>query len=73
MSPIEVITYEEIAAHAYAIWDECGRPEGRELEHWLRAEQELRVERERAEQLRAGLAYCQVSSTAITGNQALRA
>jgi Protein of unknown function (DUF2934) len=28
---------ERIRAIAYAIWEEEGRPEGREQEHWLRA------------------------------------
>jgi hypothetical protein len=28
----------EIRAIAYRIWEEEGRPEGREIEHWRRAE-----------------------------------
>lgn len=31
----------EIAKRAYAIWEREGRPKGREVEHWLRAEAEL--------------------------------
>jgi hypothetical protein len=34
-------TREQIAARAYAIWEQEGRPFGREIEHWLRAEREL--------------------------------
>ena len=34
-------TQKEIAARAYAIWEERGRPEGKEDEFWKLAEQEL--------------------------------
>jgi len=33
-----------IEAHAYAIWEREGRPDGKDLEHWLRAEAEVDVE-----------------------------
>ena len=36
------VTREEIALHAYYIWEKEGRPEGRALEHWLQAELQLR-------------------------------
>jgi len=29
---------EEIRLMAYQIWEDEGRPEGRDLDHWLRAE-----------------------------------
>lgn len=29
---------DKIAKLAYQIWDQEGRPEGRDMEHWLRAE-----------------------------------
>lgn len=29
---------DKIAQTAYRIWDEEGRPEGRDLDHWLRAQ-----------------------------------
>ena len=35
------LSREEIASRAYQIWEACGRPPGRELEHWLQAEREL--------------------------------
>ena len=38
---------ERIAERAYALWMEEGRPESRDLHHWLRAEKELREEHER--------------------------
>jgi hypothetical protein len=33
---------EDIAQRAFEIYEREGRPEGKHLEHWLRAEQELR-------------------------------
>lgn len=33
-----------IEQRAYQIWEQQGRPEGRQLEHWNQAEQELAVE-----------------------------
>jgi hypothetical protein len=36
------VTNEQVAALAYAIWIDRGRPEGRDLEHWLEAERQLR-------------------------------
>ena len=35
-------TDEQIAALAYSIWEQEGRPEGRDLEHWRAAEAQLR-------------------------------
>jgi hypothetical protein len=42
--------HEEIAALAYAQWQEKGCPEGTHEEHWLRAEQELIANQEVAVQ-----------------------
>ena len=39
------ITYEEVAKRAFEIWKDEGEIEGREQDHWLRAESELRKER----------------------------
>lgn len=33
--------HEEIALRAYRIWEDAGRPDGQELEHWTAAEAEL--------------------------------
>ncbi len=41
------ITFEQIRARAYELWERHHRPEGFEIELWLMAERELRVERER--------------------------
>lgn len=35
-------THDEIALCARAIWELEGRPQGRDLEHWLQAEARLR-------------------------------
>ena len=32
---------QAIRERAYAIWQEEGRPEGRDVDHWLRAEDEI--------------------------------
>lgn len=39
---------ERIRRRAHRIWEEEGRPEGREYSHWLRAKAELRAEAEEA-------------------------
>jgi hypothetical protein len=40
------ITTENIAACAYTLWDQSGRPHGRDMEFWLKAEQQLKQERQ---------------------------
>lgn len=32
---------QRIEERAYALWEADGRPEGRALDHWLQAEQEI--------------------------------
>lgn len=34
-------THTDIEVRAYHIWEQEGRPQGRQLDHWLRAEQEF--------------------------------
>lgn len=41
-------TEGSIALRAYALWEEEGRPAGKDVEHWLRAERELQVKSEQA-------------------------
>jgi hypothetical protein len=43
--PVEQPTHEEIAARAYSIFEERGRPHGRDLEHWFEAEAQLAADR----------------------------
>ncbi len=38
----------EIAKRAYRIWEGEGRPSGRDLDHWLRAEAEVHAESEKS-------------------------
>ena len=35
---------QRIRERAYAIWEQKGRPEGKDREHWLRAEAEIAAE-----------------------------
>jgi hypothetical protein len=39
---------DEIAQRAYEIYERDGRMDGRDMDHWLQAERELREERERS-------------------------
>jgi len=43
MSDSNIPTHEQITRRAYEIFIERGRPEGRDLEHWLEAEKQLRA------------------------------
>lgn len=36
---------QHIRERAYALWEEEGRPEGRDVTHWLRAEAELAADK----------------------------
>ncbi len=37
-----VLTHDQIARHAYHIWERRGRPHGQAMQHWLEAEADLR-------------------------------
>ena len=39
----QIAKEQAIRERAYAIWEEEGRPEGRHLDHWLRAEAEIKL------------------------------
>jgi hypothetical protein len=41
----ELLSNDEIAARAYDIYEREGRMDGRDADHWFRAEEELRRER----------------------------
>jgi hypothetical protein len=43
MTDSNIPTQEQIARRAYEIFIERGQPEGRDLEHWLEAERQLRA------------------------------
>ena len=40
-TPRDPDTEGQIASRAHAIWEEEGRPDGRDREHWARAEREV--------------------------------
>jgi len=42
VTPAPEPTQEEIAAKAYELFQQDGSTDGRDLEHWLRAEEELK-------------------------------
>ena len=48
-APATEITSEQIARRAYSIWEQQGRPAGKESEHWLQAEQQLKSSQSFAE------------------------
>jgi hypothetical protein len=41
---------QAIRERAYAIWEQEGRPDGQDLDHWLRAEAEIIAATEAASQ-----------------------
>ena len=38
----ETVTHEEIARRAHELWEQDGQPHGRDQEHWIEAEKQLR-------------------------------
>jgi len=36
--------YDKIAQRAYELWEQSGQPQGKETEHWLQAEAEIKRE-----------------------------
>ena len=47
-SPKGKLAPEEIALAAYGIWEQEGHPQGRDVDHWLRAEALLGQARKQA-------------------------
>jgi hypothetical protein len=43
----QVFSSDEVAERAYQIFEREGRMNGRDMDHWLQAERELRTEREK--------------------------
>jgi hypothetical protein len=62
-------TSDEIAARAYEIYEREGRTDGRDMDHWLRAERELREERERENPAAPGAAITAASSASTEQNR----
>ena len=42
--PTQEITSEQIARRAYFIWEQQGKPAGKEAEHWMLAEKQIKAE-----------------------------
>jgi hypothetical protein len=61
---------EEIAERAYQIYEREGRTDGRDMEHWLQAERELREERERSNSPQESRGVTETAER--TGNRAPR-
>lgn len=62
--PQRVPSPDEVSRRAYELWEKDGRPEGRELEHWLRAENELRSRQTAEDASQAGAEYINERSIA---------
>jgi hypothetical protein len=45
-SPLPPVQHEEVVVRAREFWQKAGSPAGRDLEFWLAAEHDLRLERE---------------------------
>ncbi len=45
-APVREPNEEQVRERAHAIWMEEGMPEGREVDHWIRARRELEQEAE---------------------------
>lgn len=60
------ITHEEISQRARQIWEREGRPEGRDVEHWLQAEEELRRESQGSESARETVSSQPRATVSIT-------
>jgi hypothetical protein len=44
VAPRREVTADQIAARAYVLWEQRGRPHGQDLETWLQAERQLKEE-----------------------------
>jgi hypothetical protein len=44
VKPVSIDESRKIAERAYLLWEQAGRPEGKALEYWLRAEAECSTE-----------------------------
>ena len=63
-------THDEIAACAQHIYENEGRPQGKAMEHWLRAENQLSAQRKAESQSSAPWAANQASSSLNGGKSA---
>ncbi len=59
--------HDEIAGLAKRLWERDGRPSGRDLEYWLRAERQLPASRKRADKTAANRTTTDPVSSHRTG------
>lgn len=55
-NPLPPVLHEEVIVRAREFWHKAGSPSGRDLEFWLAAEHDLRLERENVKDAAAGVA-----------------
>jgi hypothetical protein len=65
--PLPPVQHEEVVVRAREFWHKAGSPAGRDLEFWLAAEHDLRLERENVKDAMAGI----TAPAAPTGNELL--
>ena len=65
-APTALPTHDEIALHAYLIWEKEGRQPGREQTYWLQAEAQLRQTRQQKAEAAAKAARTWPPQTAAT-------
>ena len=59
-----IASKQEIQVRSYFIWEKEGRPQGRELEHWFRAERELSAQSAALERVTAAISTTPAGKTA---------
>ncbi|MBI2510662.1 MAG: DUF2934 domain-containing protein [Opitutae bacterium] len=60
---------DEIAQRAYELWEHDGRPEGRDVDHWLSAERQLLGADPQVMQTPAGAVRSPELADAMSGHQ----
>jgi len=66
-NPLPPVQHEEIVVRAREFWQKAGSPAGRDLEFWLAAEHDLRLERENVKDAVAGIAPAKGSAGEAAG------
>ena len=63
---------EEVEHRAYEIWEREGRPEGRDIEHWLAAERQLLGADPQVTQIATGAVRSEDLADALSGGKRAR-
>jgi H+-transporting ATPase len=67
------LTHDQIAARAYDLYEQSGRRDGQDIDHWLRAERELRAEQTNARPITAPPTLSQKTRPNVRANKTTRA